>query len=272
MPILPPGNPGTTPAPPGQTTFRVICTNAFYEINVVAPGENPDESELAFALDKANRLADLWSAQKIYIYASQLLSAAPNAGANFLLQAGLSPHTIGPATANPTFPVLYEAPVRIKNINIILNNVTPVVRFPLTKRDSDWWATNRLQAIQTALPTDFYYRRDWPAGSIFFWPVPNRAYGAEVEVETIIPGGVTLDTIYTVPAGYEEAFTLTLAELLCPSFEKQPNAVLINAALLARNAVKGLNNGAPRISLDDFGDSSSARPRASFNYRTGMSR
>lgn len=273
MPIPPPPA-SPPPVPPGPTTFRQLCTNALYELNVVAPGENPDQAELAFALDKANQIADSWSAQKVYIYATGLISAAPGVGgAAFLLVPGLAPHTIGPtASGAPTFPVVTERPVRIKNINVLLNNVTPVVRQRLERRDSDWWANQPVQTIQTSLPTDFYYSADWPLGSIFFWPVPNHAYGAEIEIETVIQGGVSLDTAFSAPPGYELAMTLTLAELLSPAFEKAPNQVLVGAAMRARMAVQGLNNAPPRISLDDFGDSSSSRPRATFNYRTGLSR
>lgn len=271
MPVLPPGAPGTVAIPPFQNTVRQVCTNALYELNVVAPGEIPDPLELAFALSKYNQIQDSWNTQKVYIYATQLISAAPGVGgAAFLLHPGLVAHTIGPTWGGaPTFPVALERPVRIKNVNVLLNNVVPTVRYPLERRDSDWWASQRLQAIQTSLPTDFYYRPDWPLGSIFFWPVPNFAYGAEIEVESALSGAPTLDTIFSAPPGYELAMTLTLAELLCPAFEKQPSQVLIVGAMAARRAVQGLNAGAPRISLDDFGESASARPQATFNYRTG---
>jgi len=277
MPLMPAAPPNPPPAPPQPVTWRTICTNALYEINVVAPGEIPDPSELNFVLDKANQMADSWSAQKVFIYASQLISAAPappvGTGAAFLLSPGLIPHTIGPAwTGAATFPVITERPVRIANLNVLLNNVFPIVRYPLQQRDKDWWATNRVQSIQTSLPTDYYYRPDWPLGSIFFWPVPNYAYGVELEIETVIQGGTTLDTVFVAPPGYELAMTLTLAELICPSFEKQPSPVLIGAAMRARLAVEGLNNAAPRINLDDFGDSGYSKPRATWNYHTGMSR
>lgn len=272
MPVLPPGPIGGISVPPTPATVQQVCTNALYEINVVAPGEMPDPLELAFVLDKFNQIVDSWNTQKVYIFASDLLSANPTTGVPFLLVPGLAPHTIGPSWAGaPTYETIAERPVRLKNVNILLNNVVPVVRFPLQERDKDWWATNRLQPIQTSLPTDFYYRPDWPLGSIFFWPVPNFAYGAEFEIETIIQGASKLATTFAAPPGYELAITLTLAELLCPAFEKQMNPVLMNAAMMARRAVQGLNAGPPRINLDDFGSSGGGRPRATFNYHTGLS-
>lgn len=278
MPIIP-GQPGTAPIPPAPNTVRNVCTNALYEINAVAPGENPDAAELAFVLSKFCQLLDSWSTQQVYIFVSQLISANPPApvgnGANWILTPGLSPHTIGPAAIAPapapSLQVVGERPVRIVAGNILLSNVNPIVRNPLHIRDKDWWSNQRVQTIQTALPTDLYYRPDWPLASLFFWPVPNFAYRVELEIETFLNGAATLDTVFAFPPGYELAITLTLAELLCPSFEKPPNQMLVAAASQARRNVHGLNSAPPRINLDDFG-TGHGRPRASWNYRTGMSR
>lgn len=264
-PVLPPGAPGVTAGiPPGPNTVFNVCQNALWEINVTAPGEPPDAADMAFTLGKFNQLLDSWNTRKIYIYASQLQI--------FQLTPGLSPHTIGPQGGNPTFvlPVTASRPVDIANANIILNNVNPVVRSPLNKRDKDWWANQRLQTIPANLPTDYYYRPDWPNGSIFFWPVPNFAYQSELEIETLLIGAATLATVFTFPPGYELAITLTLAELICPGFERQPSPVTVSAASAARQAVAGLNAPPPRVSLNDF-RSSAGKPLPTFNYRTGSS-
>lgn len=275
MPIIP-GPAATNPVPPGPNTVRNVCTNALIEINVVAPGELPDPLELDFVKNKFNQIADSWSTQQVYIYASDLIDRRLDTGALFLLTPGLSPHTIGPTAiapaAAPNFLVGAERPVRISNANILLSNVNPIVRFPLKMRDKDWWAMQRVQTIQTALPTDLYYRPDWPLGSLFFWPVPNFAYRVEFEIETIIQGGASLDTVFAAPPGYELAMTLTLAELLLSPFEKPPNPMLIASASQARRNVQGLNASPPRINLNDFGAMSSERPRASWNYHTGLDR
>lgn len=274
MAVLPP-NPPATEIPPAPNTVLQVLTNALWEINVVAPGETPDAtSEIIPALNKFNQLLDSWSTRAEKIFALDLISVSPVNGNPFLLVPGLSPHTIGPTgtPANPiqpTFALIGERPVRIKSGNVILNNTTPPVRQPLEKRDKDWWSSQRLQGIQTSIPTDFYYRPDWPLGSIFFWPVPNYAYTAEIEVETFLQGAPSLATQFVFPPGYELAITLTLAELLCPSFEKPPNPMLVAAAMRARQAVDGLNALPPRINLDDF-CSTLGKPRATFNYHSGL--
>lgn len=275
MPIVP-GPPSGNPIPPGPNTVGQVITNALYELNVVAPGEIPDALEMAFALSKYNQLADSWNTQQYYIYASDLISSRLDTGAPFILTPNLSPHTIGPnpivPAPAPNFLVANERPVRIRNANVILNNVFPVVRFPLEMRDKDWWSKQRVQTITTTLPTDLYYRPDWPLGSLFFWPVPNLGYGVEFEIETINQGATLLTQPFAAPPGYELALTLTLAELLCPSFEKPVNQMLVAAAAKARAAVQGLNASAPRINLNDFCSTLNGRPRASFNYHSGLDR
>jgi hypothetical protein len=274
MPIIP-GQPSSNPIPPGPDTVGQLCLNALQEINVVAPGEQADPLDMDFTRRKFCQLVDSWNTQQVYIYASSLLSVDPNNNP-YLLVPGLSPHTMGPAAIGnapvPTFLVNNERSVRIVSANILLSNVNPIVRFPVEIRDKDWWSKQRVQTIQTSLPTDLYPRFDWPLMSLFFWPVPNKAYQAEFEIETILQGSLSLTQAFAAPPGYELAITLTLAELLCPSFEKQPSPVLIAAALKARQNVQGLNSSAPRINLDDFGAPSTSRPRASFNYHTGLDR
>lgn len=279
MPNIPGPNP-VNPAPPGPKTLRDIITYALIHINAVSPGEPIDPSEMDFSRNIFNQIVDSWMTQKVMLYASSLVSSytdqATGTTTAFLLTPGLSPHRIGPTAvapaATPQFIVPNERPVRIRNANVILQNVNPTVRTPLTMRDNDWWAKQSVQTIQTQLPTDLYYSADWPAGSLFFWPVPNFAYQVEFEIETIIQGGADLNAVFASPPGYELALSLTLAELLSVPFGKNPAQLLIQAAAKARMAIMGPNSRAPRIDLNDFGAPSGQRPRASFNYRTGLDR
>lgn len=268
---------GTVPVPPAAgATVLDICTNALFEINAFAPGEAVPAADANFVASKLYQICDSWSASPIYIFASKLIDADPS-GNPFLMVPGLSLQTIGPdITPAPNFLLSVERPVRIVSANVIQQNVQPVVRFPIKPRDKDWWAKQRVQTIQTTLPTDFYYRPDWPLGAIFFWPVPNFAYQVEFEIETVIAltdaAGVSLTTAFAMPPGYMLALTLTLAEAICNAYEKTVSPQLARLALQARQAIIGNNTAPPRISLDDFGAPSTQKPRASFNYHTGLDR
>jgi hypothetical protein len=273
---MPISAPPTYPVPPANGKVYDIVYDALLEIGAVAQGEPLDAAVGAQALRVLNRIVDSWTAKRVYITGVALTSKNPD-NSNWLLHPGLVAATIGPdmaavgQTVQPTYKIAGSRPVRISNANVILNTTNPPTRNPITPRDSDWWANQRVQTIQTSLPTDFYYRTDWPYGTIFLWPVPNFAYGVEFEIENVIDGFNTLGDTFSAPTGYPLALELTLAEMLCASFERQPAPTLIASAQSARNAVQGLNAQPPRISLNEF-QSSLGRPLPTFNYRSGSTR
>lgn len=233
-----------------------LIANSMKEIGALAPGETPTSDEQTDILGKLNRLLDRWNTQRLYTYNVNFV--------NYTLTPNLQPHTIGPSG---TFTVSVR-PVEIKWAAIILNNVTPNVTSPLTLRDDDWWANQRVKSLATSLPTDLYYSPDFPNGSLFMWPIPTTAWGLELETRTILSSVVISDTI-NLPPGYEDAITLTLAEDICSMFEKTPNPVLLSAAMRARAAIKSTNSFSPRISTVDSGMPKSGGTRSDFNYRTG---
>lgn len=176
-----------------------------------------------------------------------------------------------PATSAPDFPIPSTRPVKIVNANIILNNNGNIVRVPMRIVDADWWANQRVPQIQTTLPTHLYYQPEFPNGLLYFWPVPQVAYPAELET-WINLSQLALNDSFVMPPGYEDAVTYSLAEALCPSFGRQPDPTLINLAMKARALIQGLNSDAPLITTADFGipgPSSDQRGRADFNWKTG---
>jgi hypothetical protein len=175
-----------------------------------------------------------------------------------------------PATSAPDFAIPTSRPVKIVNANIILNNTATPVRVPMRVVDSDWWANQRVPTIQTTLPTHLYYQADWPNGSLFFWPVPQVAY--PVELETWINlAQLAADDTFTLPPGYEDAVTYTLAETICPAFSKPVDQTLAVLAMKARSIIQGLNSAAPLITTADFGmpGTRDGRGRSDWNWKTG---
>lgn len=251
---------------------RDIIVDALIEIGVLSPGEedNLDPSVGQWAFRKANYLLDEWAAERKYVPAATFQT--------FNLVAGLSPHTIGPGTAQvpATFPV-NQRPVRIESWSLILNNSSNIaVDLPRRPtRDKDWWAVNRVKNLQSNIPTDLYYEPDTPNGSCFFWPVPNTVFPVRLELWNLLsqfsaitdpvdgPGGGGV-----LPPAYRNAFMLTLAESLLTGNGKEADASLERRAAKARAAVFGNNSKSPRMATDDWG-MSPGRRRADFNWETG---
>jgi hypothetical protein len=238
-----------------------LINNALLEIGALAQGETPRAEESTFCLSKLNRLLDAWNARKLYVYAQHFV--------NYTLTPNLSPHTIGPTG---TF-VVAQRPVSIEGAAIIINTTTPNVTNPLSLRDHDWWANERVKALANQLPSDLYYEPDWPNGSLFLWPVPTTAYGLELDTRTVLSTFPDLVTTFSLPPGYEDAVTFSLAESLIPSFQVPPQiAVSVSSsAMRARALIQGPNSMAPLISTRDYGmPNKGSSNRTNWNYRTGM--
>lgn len=144
---------------------------------------------------------------------------------------------------------------------------------PINIRDADWWAAQRVQTLTTTYPTDLYYEPDWPNGSLYFWPVPTTAYPVQLEIWTTLSQFTALET-FSLPPAYWDAVVWSLAETLLPSTAANltPSAQqqIIMFAAKARDAIKVLNEQAPRISTGGDGLPTGTN-KPSFDWRTGFS-
>jgi len=236
-----------------------LVTDAYREIQVFGVGQTPDADTSDWAVRKLQRLLNLWNADSQTVWALTFLeeTIVPN----------LNPSTIGPSGA--TFTVA-QRPVKLYGANVILNNVSPVIRTPLTLRDWQWWQLQSVQAVTTTFPTDLYYSPDWPNGSIYLWPLPTIAYGLELVVANVLSDTLTISDTLDVPPGWQEALTLTLAEGLAGAYGAAIPPKLDWDARQARAIIFGDNDRVPLFATRDSGMTAHARSRPSFNYRTGL--
>jgi hypothetical protein len=251
--------PPIPPIPVQPITMLDLITNALIEIGAYSMGEPIDSSEAQFCLSKFNRMIDSWNTQRLYAY-NRTFQSIP-------LQPNHQPHTIGPG-ADMNVP---QRPVTIEEANIILNNVNPPVRSPVNIRDADWWAYQRVQGVATTLPTDLYYDQSFPIGNMYLWPVPQLNYLLEIWSRVVLSSVSNLPATLYLPPGYEDALTLSLAEILVSPFQAAPSPVLIINAQQARAAIQRTNSKAPKISTMDSGmPSQLGKNITSFNYKTGQ--
>lgn len=246
-----------------SSVWGSVIGDALVEIGADGPIDPIPAEETALAVRYLNRILDQWTALARYAYATTF--------STYTLVANLAPHTIGPTG---TF-VVATRPERIHSASLILTDVTPNVDVPIRVRPAAWWSTDRVKSLTSSIPTDLYYEKDWPNGSLYFWPVPTYAYGVRLEVEqvvTTIPvdanGTPQVNATFTAPPGYELAIVLTLAEALVTPYKRPMPPELPGKAQRARAAIVSANTQSPRISSADIG--TGTKRRGGFNWLNGL--
>jgi hypothetical protein len=242
-------------------TILDLITDALTELNIYQAGEALRAEDGALGLSRLNRILDKWNADGRRLYNESFVTNT--------LTPNLQPHTIGPTgTWSAT-----TRPVDIVGANLVLNTTTPNVKVPITIRDDNWWLMNSVPALATSYPTDLYYSPDFPNGSLYFWPVPTTAYPVDLLLHNLFAQVVLSDTV-SLPPGYLDAVTLTLAEDLRKPFAAPPDPDLKQRASDARALVFANNENAPRLRTQDAGMPSDRQSSniTTFNYLNGTGR
>ena len=218
--------------------MREILQETFEDCTIYAAQDTLDATDAAFGLKKLTRLFDNLNAERAGVYAERQVT--------YTLVPALSPHTIGPSGSSPTFTVT-QRPVTVEAASLVISDI----RYPLRMRDSSWWGSLSQPELSTSIPTDLYYSPDWPLGRLYLWPVPDTAYELELMTRVVL-ADLGLDDTLTLPPGYRDAVTLTLGEMIVPSY---PPAVAPPGGEKARARIFSNNDVTPKLATADAGTS-----------------
>jgi hypothetical protein len=236
-----------------------LIQSAMQEIGVVAAGETLSAEDAAWGLEKLQRLIDTFNAQRELIFSTNfnLFTLTPNH----------APHTIGPS-GDFNVPI---RPVKVISCSFILNSGSQAVDLPVNAdRDDAWWAANPLKSLTSSIVTDLYYDSASPLGNLNFYPISNVAAQVRLQTWNSLAQAIDLTTALGFVQGYWEAIVSTLAVSLCPSYERQPSAVLVAMQQKAIQVIAQNNGGPPRIDTTSGLPGSSNTGRPDFNFLTGM--
>ena len=226
-----------------MATVLDLMKNSLAEIGYISTQQTISTADQAFVFARLNRMVDSWKTQKRYVYTMDF--------ASYAFGTSKQTYLIGPISADFT---VTSRPARIERCNLILVG-TDEVRVPLSIINLDLYADIPIAALSATFPSLIYYRPTYPNGTIYPWPYPTVTTN-KLELFTwhlIEKFTATTDTL-SLPAGYEEALTQSLAELLCSWAGRPLTQELRDSARNARAAIAGLNiqSPMPRTDCPDF--------------------
>lgn len=234
-----------------MSTVLDLLTNAMAEIGAVAQGETLSANDAAFCLSKANRMLNSWRTRRLNAYC-----IAKN---EYAFGTSKQSYTIGPSGADFTA----TRPERIDSANVILVS-SDNARIQLWVVNVKDYAALQLPALSSIFPTRLYYQATFPNGTLYPWPYPTTATNKlELFTWQQIAEFASLGADLSLPPGYEDAITYSLAEALCPAYGREISASLHALALEARTNIRSLNIDTPRQSSDLYPGP------GEWDYRTG---
>lgn len=208
-----------------MTTARDIIESATRKIQVLGRGQTLSADDAQNGLDALNQMLDSWSIEGGNVFTETRES--------FSLTAGKSTYTIGSGadfdTAKPY--VITSAFVRSNDDDYYLKLI-----------DSREYAQIVDKDLSNNYPCKLYYDNAYPIANIILWEVPNAANTLHLYSEKPLSNLSSLNTVLSVPKGYERALVYNLAVELAPEYEKEASATVYRIASDSKRALTTYNS------------------------------
>lgn len=121
------------------------------------------------------------------------------------------------------------------------------VDYPLTKYNRDRWAAISDKSME-GIPRVYYFEQiSAVLGRVNFWPVPDASYTAYLPLQSRLSSFADLTTSYSLPDGYDEYLTTSLAVHSAPLYNREAPASVIARMRSARRQIKRLNVQIPHL-------------------------
>lgn len=205
-----------------MSTVRDLVTDAMFAVGALGQGESLGANDGALCLRRFVRMLGTWANENLMVYTTT---------------EGTMNLTAGTATYSTTL-LSSGRPTTIQNMFLRLSGIDYVV----DQIDEETYDAFAYKAA-AGLPTVCFYEASYPNGAFSFYPTPGDAYVAHVKGRyPLMAGTVTLDTVLSLPPGYEAALCDNLAVNIATSFGLQAPAEVRQLAMTGKDVIKATNH------------------------------
>lgn len=238
-----------------NATALQLIKAALRSIADLGVGREPSASEVADALFALNRMIDAWNIDPLAIFTKRFdtYNLTPSKQSYTIAQ-GLHADFEAPR------------PEKIELANLLMNNLTPVLRRPIELINDQQWGSIKLQGVHSSIPLKLYYDGAFPIATIYLWPYPDQAFQLELLTWQALSEFQSETDVVTLPHGYADAIALNLAVMLAPEWNMTLRPDVASRAAIALGAVRAHNSPSPIMECDAGVMSGSS---SNFNRLTG---
>jgi hypothetical protein len=250
-----------------------LFANALQVLGVLGAAETaPDPADTELCRRAYNRMVGQWNNRRRNSAFIQTQA--------FTFSTTKQKYTLGNSTNSPApdFGLTgQDAPRQLEPYaQLVLTGSTPNINIQLAVINVDQYALNPIPTLTATIPATLWYQPSvqgtTPNATIWMWPEPTttsnqlQIWWRNQLVQLAAPPAADITTAISLPDGYEEALTLSLAEKLWLAFPKRTDLEeLKRQARLARADIQTNNAPPPKISTTDGTHSSKA---SGFNWLT----
>lgn len=175
-----------------------LITDALLQATVIGIDQQLDDARSSIGLRRLQRMIDSWANVRDLIFATTQES--------FTMTANQASYSTTLLTSG--------RPVSVDSMWVSLNSID----YPVQMRSEQWY--NAITYKPTAaVPDNCYYDPSMPNGAFYFYPVPYAAFTCYVVRCDALTGALTMNTVLTMPKGYEKALVDCLAVDVFPSMK-----------------------------------------------------
>lgn len=229
-------------------TGRDLISATLRLIGAIAPGESVAAGEATDGLATFNRMIDSWSNESLLIPSKtrevfSLVASDPN-------------YTIGSGgNFNTTRPQKIEA------ASILIG----LVEYPMREISLSEYAAIKLKSV-TGIPQSFYCEDNYPLSAIHLYPTPSAVNSIVLYSWKPLTTIATLDTVISLPPGYEEALVYNGAIRLAPEYGRALSQEVAMLAQESKGTIKRMNHKPEFLRVD-----AALVSKGRFNMLTGGS-
>lgn len=220
-------------------TGRDLITASLRLIGVAAQGESIEAAEATEGLAALNRMISSWSTENLLI--------SSKVRRTHTLVAGTQQYTIGPAGASFTAP----RPLRVDEVLIRDEGQSPALEYPVRVLSLSEWAMILIKEVGNSVPTDIYFEGTYPSETLNLYPKPSGSLKLVLWSWEPITAIATLDTVISLPPGYEEALIYNFAIRLAPEYGRPLSDSVVGIANESKATIKRMNHRPRYLRVDD---------------------
>ena len=212
-------------------TARDIITDAIIDLGRLAAGETPTAADVEFGLRCLNRFVDRCKADKLAIYSETRFT--------WTIVASQASYTVGAGG-----DVNIDRPVFIETVRWRDDSLPTPPEYPLKEMlDADWQRL-AFKTLTAVYPSSYYYNATFPTGTLYLWPIPtNVNLSGVIYFKEAVQEFTNESTVISLPPGYRGMLIKNLVLEMAPAFNRQVDALMVQAAKETMATVLRANKG-----------------------------